>query len=102
MTATSPEDSELRGQVIGLFVEDMSYSSDDATLHDRFVMADKIVNLVKQARIDELDKMRQVTFRASTVVPRVSTDNRNPLKRMDDHISERLAHLSQTNKKEKS
>ena len=49
----------------------------------------------REGRIDELSRMNSINLRAAAVVPRVSSDNRNPVKRMSDHILDRLAELKE-------
>lgn len=41
-------DEQLKEQIERLFIDDESYSSDDATLHDKSVMSSKLMQLIHQ------------------------------------------------------
>lgn len=70
------------------------------------VQIDEIMALIKQreeqvaleARIDELNQMGRITFDSAITVPRTASDNRPPIKRMNDHLSTRRTQLTTTHK----
>ena len=94
MTDNTPQDSQSDAEkIVNEILRRHDHQQDahelDVSLIEAYVTT-RVKEAERLARIDELEQMSHINFVASTVVPRVSTDNRNPVKRMSDHINERL------------